>query len=242
MGKKSISEKLTNSSFYKVPKFPEYISVWSQPLVRLLLLELANYKVETEGSFPSIPSLILPYPHGEHLNSFLMPGIEKISYLAASDTFYDVWWKGLALSLCLNILPITRDNVTRDSLLAEINQAKQAMDEKKHHVIVYPQGTRAGLASSLDEIKVGLKRGTEFIARRLDAPVFALGIVYENGYNPHKGGTDALAEMIRSFKRLQRPVRRNVRLRFEELDPETVKSRHLFINTLAQTLWRLTTE
>jgi 1-acyl-sn-glycerol-3-phosphate acyltransferase len=221
------------------PGAPLWLRRLSQPVLRWLLLKLARYQVTIEGELPEDPSLLLAYPHGEHANSILLPS-KDITYVAARDTFFKTQAQQTLLSFVLNTLPISRDeDFTRERFEQEVAAMQAAVEHQDHHLLVYPQGTRRGLATDAEELQCQLKPGIHLIAKKVGIPVVPVGIVYEDGYDPRKGGTDVWRETKKGLRHGRRPPQREVRVRIgEPLEVEN-RNRKEFLAQLAQQLYQL---
>jgi len=220
---------------------PNWLRGLSQPVIRWLLLKLARYNVRIEGELPSDPSLLLAYPHGEHANSILLPS-KDISFVAARDTFFKSQAQYMLLSLVLNLLPISRDeDFTRERFAQEVMAMKSAVEEQRHHLLIYPQGTRCGSATGVDELQRQLKPGIHLIAKQLDIPVIPVGIVYESvsGYDPRKGGTDAWRSTKNALRQKHLPPEREVLIRIGDALELDDMNRKEFMTRLAQDLYQL---
>ncbi len=218
---------------------PDWLRSFSQPLLRWILLHLANYNVTIDDPLPQEPSLLLAYPHGEHANSILLPSHE-ITYVAARDTFFKSAAQQYLLSLILNMVPISRDeDFSRESLAKEVSAMQQVVQQKHHHLLVYPQGTRRGAAEGPEQLCQQLKPGIHLIAKQIGLPVVPMGIVYEPGYDPQKGTTDVWRETQRAIRQGKRPPKRNIHVRIG--DPISLENKHrkVFLAELATILYQL---
>ena len=228
----------------KIPQeckgIPNWVRAVSQPLLRHLLLFIANYHVKVEGKIPTTPSFLFAYPHGEHANSILLPS-RNITYVAARDTFYKSRRQQVLLSTLLNTLPISRaEDFSKAGFQREVAAMQEVVETRHHHLLVYPQGTRRGPAESAEELEQQLKQGIFLMLKELGIPAVPVGIVYQDDYNPAKGVTDVWRVAKQTLPHLQRPPRRDVVVRFgEEIDASSM-ARRAFMHLLAQELFQLT--
>lgn len=211
-------------------------------MIQAILRRVANYDVNIEGQLPQEPSLLLPYPHGEHADSILLPP-RKVAYVAARDTFFTNVVQRYILAAVLDTIPITRGKskeLGHNQLKREIALQKQVLEQRHKHVVVYPQGTRRGSADSHDELRTQLKDGIPFMARKLQVPVVPIGIHRPDGYDPKKGGTNAWTEFKTALRSGQRAPGREVTVRMgDPLPAEAIVDNELFMSTLAYELFAL---
>ena len=219
--------------------FPKWVRTVSQPLIRRLALWAVNYSVEIDGDLPSEPSLLVAYPHGEHLNSFLLRP-DNITYVAAHDTFFKSAIQQAVISLALNITPISRyQDFSREKMDRELARMKEVVKEK-HHILVYAQGTRRGRAKDEQTLFRQVRPGVHVMAQELGVPVYPIGISYEGDYNPQKGMTDAWRDLFKAIAKGKTLPRRQITLRIgEELPAILLDERRAFLEALAHEMYTL---
>lgn len=212
----------------------------TQPVLQAMLRWLANYHVTLVGQLPDRPSLLLPYPHSEHIDSILLPA-RKTTLVAARDTFFRSAWQRVLLASVLDTIPLSRkEDFSHTRFKEEIAMQQDVLQRRKKHVVVYPQGTRRGAAESVVELQTQIKKGVPLMARHLEVPVIPVGIHHPVGYTPRKGETDAWREAQAAWRRGAWPTRREVTVRIGEALPlEVLKDNELFFATLAQELFTL---
>jgi 1-acyl-sn-glycerol-3-phosphate acyltransferase len=84
---------------------------------------------------------------------------------AASDYFFDVWWRGVATALAFNAFPVERTGPRRSTGTA------LALLEEGWSILVFPQGTR-----SHDGWITDFRAGAAFLALRAMVPVVPVAI------------------------------------------------------------------
>lgn len=221
---------------------PRIVADPLQHVIRSTLLGLARYHVIIEGDLPDTPSLLLTYPHGEHANSILLPP-SKVSYVAARDFFFQSTLMRYAISLAVDMLPITRQAASRETLYEEILLQQRMLHSRKKHVLVYPQGSRLGPAESREQLTQQIKPGVLLMAQQLEVPVIPIGLVYPPDYQPSKQGPNAWNELKSALKKGELPPHREVIVRTGQPlhIPETSnrKNRAHFAEITAEALWEL---
>lgn len=210
-----------------------------QPMMRTILLSLANYHPQVEGEFPSAPFLALPYPHGEHLDSLLLPArTEKLVYVAARDTFFSNWLVRFFLPLVLDAIPISRNgDFSRERFKSELSKMQNIVSAG-HNLVIYPQGSRLGPATSADQLADQIKPGVFLIARLLanaGTTIVPVGIIHASNYDPQKGGVSAGQVLKNNWP--QRPPRQEVTIRIGEQWSDLPSNKNAFRHELAQRLW-----
>ena len=86
--------------------------------------------------------VILAPNHSSHLDAPLVltalpPEVRRATItLAASDYFFDAWWRAAATALVFNAAPIDRTLGGRDALPADLLEAG-------NHLLIFPEGTRS---------------------------------------------------------------------------------------------------
>lgn len=84
---------------------------------------------------------------------------------AASDYFFDVWWRAAATSLAFNTFPVERTGSRRSTGLA------RALLDDGWNLLLFPEGTR-----SKDGWVADFKRGPASLALSVDVPVVPIGV------------------------------------------------------------------
>jgi len=219
---------------------PQLISGVTQPLLRALFLSLARYSVKIEGEFPKDPSLLLAYPHNEHINSILFPP-NTVAIVAARDYWYDNAVLRFLVAGVADTLPLTRHGTGHKTLRQEISWQKDVMEQRNRHIVVYPQGSRSGASVSPGALTAQLQSGVPYMARKLDVPVYPVGFAYPDHNQPKKGGASAWTRFLAALRQGKLPEPTTVVLRVgEPLDvPLSRDGDHAFLTLLAQQLWHL---
>lgn len=209
-----------------------------QPLLRTLLLRLANYQVTIEGELPSKPSILAGYPHGEHANSILLPQKDLVA-LAGADHWHLLM--RLLIMPVIDSLPIVRTGVGREERATEYDNQAKVLNERQKHLLIYPQGTRRGPAENAPALRQQIKRGVGFIAFHHQVDTVPIGFVYPDDYQPQKGGIGAWQNIQARLVRKGRKVPVTVRIG-EPIEPPISNSRpaiELYMNVLARELYNL---
>jgi len=94
----------------------------------------------------------------------------QFGMLAAQDYFFDNPWRKRIVNFLMNLIPIDR-KISRSSLAKNISACKHFVENGRHHLIIYPEGTR----SLTGEIQP-FKRGPALIALELAMPLIPVYI------------------------------------------------------------------
>ncbi|GGI02554.1 lysophospholipid acyltransferase family protein [Egicoccus halophilus] len=84
--------------------------------------------------------------------------------VAASDYFFDAWWRAAATALVFNAVPIDRRRSRRSELPSDLLAAG-------HHVLLFPEGTR-----SKDGWTGRFRHGAAHLAKTCDVPIVPVAI------------------------------------------------------------------
>jgi 1-acyl-sn-glycerol-3-phosphate acyltransferase len=217
------------------------IRSFSQPLLRWLLLSLANYRITIEGKLPDEPSILAAYPHAEHIDALFLPP-RNVVFIAGADVIYYNRVVQLASALMFDSLPLARDESATAALRTELTQQKAVLELRRKHLLIYPQGSRLGSARSEAELLRQLKPGVALMAAYHQVPVIPVGYVYPENFQPRKGGTSAGRRLLYHWRGHRLP-RAEITVRIgEAIDPPESHSRQdraLFLSVLARELFRL---
>lgn len=173
------------------PLFPHWLRFWSQPVLRLFFLKWAGYRVDTEGDWPSGPSVLALAPHGEHINS-LEPDFDVDSLVLLGSLDHWPKWSPFTFFASLAVSMRLLDRKTKPmpvsvarSLVLDTRKALAA----GAHVGVWTQGSRIGAPSeeSTEAWRETLEPGAAFLGRAAGVDVYPIRLVYSDpSYNPSK--------------------------------------------------------
>ncbi len=219
---------------------PEPIRKVSQPFLRYLLLSLANYQIRIEGQLPAEPAILAAYPHAEHIDALFLPP-NNIVFLAAADLLYTNRLVQVGSSFLLDTLPVVREEEAIGSHRRELERQGWVLDQRRKHLLIYPQGSRLGEVDSEVALLQQLKPGVVVMAKRLNKLVIPIGYFYPDNYRPRKGSDSAGQRLVRHFRGHSLPKISVVVRIGEPLEPpgQSRQERELFMSTLARELYHL---
>lgn len=220
--------------------YPRAISDRLQPVVRQALLNwVARYSVISDA-LPETPSLLLAYPHGEHADHILFP-TEQIGIIGARDYWFRSLLFRMLVATVVDALPVERENPTISTISQEVDWQKGFLQQRKKHLLLYPQGSRIGPAQSFSDLQEQIKSGAAFMARKLQVPVYPVVLHHQEGYVPQKGGTNAWDRFVQSLSSGQLPEKLPVRVEVgKEISiPNNKREDRAFLTQLAQAFWSM---
>ncbi len=241
MSKESPNSRFRRYSNHEGPiYYPQVLTDIVQPILRQALLSLARYEVSISGEQPNSPSLLLAYPHNEHINTLFFSPLENGAVVARDYWYENIFLRGLLATL-YDTVPITRTATGTNTLKKEIQWQADLMEKRGKNILVYPQGSRIGSVDSPQDLAESLKRGVALMARSLQVPVYPVGIEYPEGYEPRKDGEDAWKRFTHSVAKRTLPERVKIQVHYGTpiLPPENRAHDTEFLSTVAHTLWFL---
>lgn len=220
--------------------YPEFFTDRFQPIIQQALLGLARYSVRIEGEMPLTPSLMMAYPHNEHINSVFFPPRET-GFVVARDYWYENVLLRMLLATLFDSVPITRETTGASTLKQELLWQEEFMTKRQKNLVVYPQGSRVGDADSPAELAQDIKRGVALMARSLKVPVYPVGLVYPKQYRPKKNGESAWKRFVGAVSQGKLPEQTEITIRVgNPLSPPENRGQDVeFLNTLASSMWHL---
>jgi len=158
-------------------------------------------KVDGQEYLPKTP-FILCSNHNSHMDTpvlMLATGLPFKSFgmVAAKDYFFDNRLRKAIVNAIMNLIPIDR-KVSRESLSNNIAACKNFVENRGHHLIIYPEGTR----SLSGEIQ-SFKRGPAMIASELAMPLVP---VYIDGTYQSLGKGSFFPKLGKIYVRIGPPI------------------------------------
>lgn len=185
---------------------PKYLAAPVQFFSHHLLIWLTNYQVKTHRQLPQQQHLIAAYPHSQHADSILLPP-SRLAFIAAQDTFFKSNLARWILATVIDTLPLNRTLKPKTLLKKQIeNMTNYLSEHPQKHLLVYPQGTRAGAVEDINALDLSVVAA--HLAIQLGLPILPIYIQYPADHQPNKHKPDISKEV--KWQQLRRPPKRVV--------------------------------
>ena len=130
-------------------------------------------RVRGQAYVPRDRNFLVVANHASHLDMGLVKVAlgdegDKLSALAVADYFFDTPLKRAYFENFTNLIPMEREGAVRKGLRAAVEALRRG-----RHVLIFPEGTRAGADGTRGEAQSGVS----FIAMRADAPIVPVAFV-----------------------------------------------------------------